>query len=96
MWIYTDTRALQFDHIKGGIGRNRPTGWKRWKWLNESIERGDIQLLCANCNMIKKSQSEVETAPVRSGRRWLKVGIDSNDEANRLAVARRVAAPTSR
>ena len=57
---FTDARALQFDHIKGGIGRNRPTGWKRWKWLNEAIERGEIQLLCANCNMIKKSQSEVE------------------------------------
>lgn len=53
---FADERALEFDHIIGGIGRNRPTGWARFKGLTEDAELGKIQLLCANCNRIKRHE----------------------------------------
>ena len=49
---FSDWRALQFDHIDGGGytrgARGRPT------YLVEELKLGRLQLLCANCNQIKR------------------------------------------
>ncbi len=52
---FADERALQFDHIQA-IGRKRPMGWAHYKHLGEAIIAGKIQLLCANCNQIKRHE----------------------------------------
>lgn len=62
---FDDYRALQFDHIHGGgireLGGNgykgsAPEPSKRMKAIIAG-ERPDLQLLCANCNWIKKSEN---------------------------------------
>lgn len=54
-----DIRALQFDHINGGGGKERKSGIIGAAFENAIIrgERDDIQLLCANCNQIKMFES---------------------------------------
>jgi hypothetical protein len=52
---FSDKRALQFDHIEG-IGSKRPTGWAYFKDIQEGARAGKIQLLCANCNQIKRHE----------------------------------------
>ena len=58
---YTDIRALQIDHVNGGgkqelkkYGKHRR---QYYEYLIEKIKSGskDYQLLCANCNWIKKA-----------------------------------------
>lgn len=54
---FTDTRALQIDHVNGGgCKERRKTGGTRA--IYAKIARGNIegyQVLCANCNWIKRS-----------------------------------------
>ena len=56
---FKDYRAFQIDHIKGG-GRKELEKIGRWKYyqylLNLDIKtlKENYQLLCANCNQIKK------------------------------------------
>lgn len=52
-----DKRALQVDHIDGGGCReSAKTGLPYWKKVLESVDKneGKYQLLCANCNFIKR------------------------------------------
>lgn len=54
---FDDYRALQVDHINGGGHKLRKAGEKIGiKWLIENEESALLkyQLLCANCNWIKK------------------------------------------
>jgi len=58
---YSDPRALQIDHALGNGAQERRKGWsgsKLYKIVIESVSRGEhrYQLLCANCNWIKKSE----------------------------------------
>jgi hypothetical protein len=67
---FSDWRALQIDHIKGGGSRER----KETKQASEGLHRlilrtplktlfGKYQLLCANCNWIKKyEEKEIRNA----------------------------------
>lgn len=58
---FSDHRALQFDHIDGGGAKERKSsGFDWWSWIKKldlmqlpELE-GKIQILCANCNQIKK------------------------------------------
>jgi hypothetical protein len=54
---FSDTRALQLDHVNGdGMrGRNWYLG-KRYKYIKDHPDeaRMRLQLLCANCNWIKR------------------------------------------
>ena len=59
---FEDARALQIDHIAGG-GNSDPHRRDRRIFLGhvlESIERGEnkYQLLCANCNWIKRVEQK--------------------------------------
>ena len=59
---FTDSRALQMDHIHGGGAADRKTGklalYWRWKLVTTepALARERFQLLCANCNCIKRSE----------------------------------------
>ena len=59
---YEDVRALQFDHIDGGGNRHRKNGSLRayYKYYanRPELARQTFQVLCANCNWIKKSENK--------------------------------------
>lgn len=57
---FSDTRALQIDHINGGGNKERYNSKHNpKKYFNEIIEAGGngYQVLCANCNWIKRFEN---------------------------------------
>jgi hypothetical protein len=56
---FTDRRALQVDHIHGG-GSIRAKALGAWGALDEVVSHPDprsaFQMLCANCNWIKRAE----------------------------------------
>lgn len=71
---FTDIRALQIDHINGGGYREirKHSAKIRYKLVLKSVENKEnkYQLLCANCNWIKryedKEKRELGGAPRKS------------------------------
>ena len=55
---FSDRRALQIDHINGGGNKERDSGIGTTQYYTR-IVRGstDYQLLCANCNWIKRTEN---------------------------------------
>lgn len=58
---FHDKRALQIDHVLGGGGKER-SELKPFKFsvkVQQAAERktGEYQLLCANCNWIKRFEN---------------------------------------
>ncbi len=56
---FKDIRALQIDHIKGGGAKeqknmNGNSGMYRYYKNNPDKAKKKLQILCANCNWIKK------------------------------------------
>jgi hypothetical protein len=53
---FTDWRTLQIDHVNGGGRRDRERWSNTHEYLNAVLAAppGIYQLLCANCNWIKK------------------------------------------
>lgn len=59
---FNDSRALQIDHVHGGGNRERDKGKRsrntlkvlREKWVRAMY--GELQVLCANCNWIKRAE----------------------------------------
>ena len=65
---FNDPRALQFDHISGGGVRERKrTGNKRYHYRKILREMAQgvyrIQVLCANCNWIKRYENDETGRP---------------------------------
>lgn len=58
----TDVRTLQFDHIYGRDGETRGNFTSLCRWIidNPIEARAKYQVLCANCNIIKKFERENE------------------------------------
>lgn len=57
---FSDIRALQIDHVDGGgIIESKTLGsYKMYKqYLDKPESRSAIQVLCANCNWIKKHEN---------------------------------------
>ena len=57
---YRDKRALQFDHIHNNGAEDRKRfksygGMIKYYVQNENEARKNLQVLCANCNWIKRS-----------------------------------------
>ncbi len=56
---FDDIRALQIDHVNGG-GRQEEKLFKntyqRDKYILEHVDSGHYQVLCANCNWIKRDE----------------------------------------
>lgn len=56
---FDDPRALQIDHLNGGGNQERKT--HGWWGVYKRILAGDVegfQLLCANCNLIKRIENK--------------------------------------
>ena len=54
---FADERALQIDHVNGGGNKHRKqlgTGAKFYRGILSNIDSGEYQILCANCNWIKR------------------------------------------
>ena len=57
---FDDPRTLQIDHINGGGHkdyRQHPSQYAFYKGIIER-KRTDVQILCANCNWIKRSENK--------------------------------------
>jgi len=66
-----DWRALQIDHVDGG-GRHDKRTWggntnlwtfRNWIIKNPDLWKGTYQVLCANCNWIKRFEKGEHAAP---------------------------------
>lgn len=62
---FSDERALQIDHINGGGVqelRNTPS-YARYRWIRDNPEEAKkkYQVLCANCNWIKRHENNEVT-----------------------------------
>ena len=59
---FTDVRALQLDHIDGGGAKQvrelKGRGWTLYRWLRKNNFPQGYQVLCANCNWIKRHTNE--------------------------------------
>lgn len=58
---FDDPRALQIDHVNGDgrLDLRNQTGAKRYRYLKRVLldTENRYQLLCANCNWIKRSEN---------------------------------------
>ena len=61
---YSDSRALQIDHVNGGGSKERKTkkldGYKYCRFVYNEVlngKRSKYQILCANCNAIKRVEN---------------------------------------
>ncbi|MFA5365960.1 MAG: hypothetical protein WC325_12325, partial [Candidatus Bathyarchaeia archaeon] len=85
---FDDPRALQIDHINGnGHTESRKIGLRA---IRLKIIQGDTknyQLLCANCNWIKRSENG-EVGGVHRKQRMEKVALLFRQNNNELAVTR--------
>lgn len=56
---FSDHRALQVDHVMGGGRQERITINNPWRYYEQIIADKDerYQLLCANCNIIKRIEN---------------------------------------
>lgn len=57
---FNDKRALHVDHVKGtgSYERKKYSGLNLYYYILKNIESGDYQILCANCNYIKKIENK--------------------------------------
>ena len=54
---FGDWRGLQIDHVNGGGSKHRKefaNVWTYYKHIHENLDSGDYQVLCANCNQIRR------------------------------------------
>lgn len=59
---FSDIRALQIDHVHGGGQQEfkRKSGISYLYHVLKHLESGNYQLLCANCNWIKRHENDCE------------------------------------
>lgn len=59
---FNDPRALQVDHVYGGGTYDRKvqqnSSRRAFNKKVEEFKRGELQLLCANCNWIKRAEND--------------------------------------
>lgn len=80
---FADYRALQFDHVKEkGLTHLRSQTWRKYHQEILDDTEGRFQLLCANCNWIKRYENEEHPEPRTLGLGKI-LGI-SNDDAKAL------------
>ena len=62
---FDDVRALQIDHVNGGGSQERKTTWNVNILKSFLADEKKYQLLCANCNWIKRAErGEISTRRV--------------------------------
>ena len=57
---FSDARALQIDHVDGGGTHARITLKQRLNWIVKNNYPENLQILCANCNCIKRMENDGE------------------------------------
>jgi len=68
---FTDKRALQFDHINGGGSQDFAQRQSSKAYFQSIIDRpGQFQVLCANCNSIKRVEQGAVGLKVLSIEEW--------------------------
>ena len=67
---YLDERALQIDHIKGGgsADRKKYKGTSYYYFILNNPDLSKYQVLCANCNVIKRCGQEECRKPTSGNR----------------------------
>ena len=58
---FEDIRALQIDHKNGGGTQERKqfkNGYQYEKYIFEHLDSGKYQVLCSNCNLIKRDEMQ--------------------------------------
>ncbi len=58
---FADARALQIDHVTGGGSQHRksfPSLTSYYDYVQANIASGQFQILCANCNQIKRIENK--------------------------------------
>ncbi len=63
---FDDPRALQIDHVlsDGNVDRNTKSTWQILQSVLASIPGERFQLLCANCNWIKRHELGEHRGPI--------------------------------
>lgn len=64
---FADKRALQFDHVdgKGNVARRSKSGTSYFHYILNELKKPDgerFQVLCANCNWIKRAENNEQPA----------------------------------
>lgn len=60
---YSDPRALHIDHVRSNGGEERQMRGKGYiQRIRDNLESGDYQLLCGNCNEIKRLATELRAS----------------------------------
>jgi hypothetical protein len=55
---FTDTRALQIDHVNGNGRKDRKLGNSSYSYFRRiRLNPSEYQILCANCNWIKRFEN---------------------------------------
>jgi hypothetical protein len=70
---FSDVRALHIDHVHGGGGKEYPNGRRggmSYYYRVLKDEAGTYQLLCANCNAIKRVERK-EAGGMTQHKKWL-------------------------
>lgn len=85
---FDDERALQVDHVHGGGCREQKeigTQTRFWKKVTASVRAGlgEYQLLCANCNAIKRRENAngAEKSGPKPGRSRLRLAAPEGEAA---------------
>lgn len=76
----TDERTLQLDHIRGWGNKDKRRGSDKHRWILNNLgeARQIYQLLCANCNWIKRHEnnetpSRIDTIMENAQKMWDKL-----------------------
>lgn len=65
---YSDYRALQIDHINGDSAEDKKkTGSSYYYNIRKQLHTGRYQILCANCNTIKRREKQESPRLKRDG-----------------------------
>ena len=64
---FADARALQVDHINGGGTEERRHLSQKKVYARVYAHPNEYQLLCANCNWIKRAEEGEAQGPKRKG-----------------------------
>lgn len=76
---FSDPRALQIDHVRGGGNKEHTVVKNAHKYLRKVIEdtEGLYQILCANCNWIKRHENQEVIKEYRLSEQGRKAIYDS-------------------
>jgi len=85
---FSDSRALQLDHINGGGNQARKAGkhglHDKFKMIKDDpdLARATFQLLCANCNFIKRDEEYEYGKKIRLAKKLIEMEEEEFNKKN--------------